>query len=69
MTKEFNIELEYAENGVVVRQEYEDGAPLVELVGDDYKQLIEKLGYIVWGELEDVYSNRIKLTIKVEELC
>ena len=37
MTKEFNIELEYAENGVIVRQEYENGAPLVELVGDDYK--------------------------------
>ena len=33
MAKEFNIELEYAENGVIVRQEYEDGAPLVELVG------------------------------------
>ena len=68
MTKEFNIELEYAENGVIVRQEYEDGAPLVELVSDDYKQLIDKLGCIVWSELEDVYSNRIKLTIKVEEL-
>ena len=37
MTKEFNIELEYAENGVIVRQEYENGAPLVELVRDDYK--------------------------------
>lgn len=68
MTKEFNIELEYAENGVIVRQEYEDGAPLVELVGDDYKQLIDKLGCIVWAELEDVYSSRIKITIKVEEL-
>lgn len=68
MEKEFDIELEYAENGVIVRQKYEDGAPLVELVGDDYKQLIDKLGCIVWAELEDVYSNRIKLTIKVEEL-
>lgn len=68
MEKEFDFELEYAENGVIVRQKYEDGAPLVELVGDDYKQLIDKLGRIVWVELEDVYSNRIKLTIKIEEL-
>lgn len=68
ITKEFNIELEYAENGVIVRQEYENGAPLVELVGDDYKELIDKLGYILWSELEDMCSSRIKLTIKVEEL-
>lgn len=68
MTKEFYIELEYTENGVIVRQEYEDGAPFVELVGDDYKELIDKLGYILWAELEDVYSSRIKLTIKVDEL-
>ena len=44
------------------------GAPLVELVGDDYKELIDKLGYILWSELEDMCSSRIKLTIKVEEL-
>ena len=68
MANEFNIEIEYAENGVIVRQEYEDGTPLVELVGDDYKELIDKLGRIVWVELENVYSNKIKLTIKVEEL-
>lgn len=68
MVKEFSIGLEYAENGVIVRQEYEDGAPLVELVGDDYKELIDKLGYILWAELEDMCSSRIKLTIKVEEL-
>lgn len=68
MVKEFSIGLEYAENGVIVRQEYEDGAPLVELVGDDYKELIGKLGYILWAELEDMCSSRIKLTIKVEEL-
>lgn len=68
MVKEFSIGLEYAENGVIVRQKYEDGAPLVELLGDDYKELIEKLGLIVWAELEDIYSSRIKLTIKVEEL-
>lgn len=43
MAKEFNIGLEYAENGVIVRQEYDDGAPLVELVGDDYKELIDSL--------------------------
>ena len=68
MVKEFSIGLEYAENGVIVRQEYEDGAPLVELVGDDYKELIDKLGYILWADLEDMCSSRIKLTIKVEEL-
>jgi hypothetical protein len=68
MTKEFNIGLEYAVNGVIVRQEYEDGAPLVELVGDDYKELIDKLGCILCAELEDIYSSRIKLTIKVEDL-
>lgn len=68
MAKEFSIGLEYAENGVIVRQEYDDGAPLVELVGDDYKELIDKLGRIVWVELENVYSNKIKLTIKAEEL-
>ena len=68
MAKEFNIGLEYAENGVIVRQEYDDGAPLVELVGDDYKELIDKLGYILWAELEDMCSSRIKLTIKVDEL-
>lgn len=40
----------------------------MELVGDDYKELIDKLGYILWAELEDMCSSRIKLTIKVEEL-
>ena len=66
--KEFSIGLEYAENGVIVRQEYEDGTPFIELIGDDYKELIDKLGNILWSELEDVYSDRIKLTIKVEEV-
>lgn len=68
MAKEFSIGLEYAENGVIVRQEYDDGAPCVELVGDDYKELIEKLGYILWSELEDVYSNKIGITVKIEEV-
>lgn len=68
MSKEFSIGLEYAENGVIVRQEYEDGAPLVELLGDDYKELIEKLGRILWLELEDVYSNKISITVKIEEV-
>lgn len=68
MGKEFSIGLEYAENGVIVRQEYEDGAPLVELLGDDYKELIDKLGRILWSELEDVYSNKIGITVKIEEL-
>ena len=68
MGKEFSIGLEYAENGVIVRQEYEDGAPLVELVGDDYKELIEKLGSILWSELEDVYSNKIDITVKIEKV-
>lgn len=68
MEKEFSIGLEYAENGVIVRQEYKDGAPLVELLGDDYKELIEKLGSILWSELEDVYSDKIGITVKIEEI-
>lgn len=68
MTKEFSIGLEYAENGVIVRQKYEDGTPFVELVGDDFKQLIDKLGFILWSELEDVYSNKISITVKIEEV-
>ena len=68
MEKKFNIKIEYAENGVIVRQEYEDGAPLVELVGDDFKELIDKLGCILWSELEDVYSSKIGITVKIKEL-
>lgn len=68
MTKEFSIGLEYAENGVIVRQKYEDGAPLVEIVGQDYKQLINKLGCILWSEFKDMYSNKIGITVKIEEL-
>lgn len=68
MTKEFSIGLEYAENGVIVRQKYEDGVQLVESVGNNYKELIEKLGYILWSELEDVYSNNIGITVKIEKV-
>lgn len=64
---EITVGIEYAENGVIVRQTYPDGAPLVELLGDDYKELIDKLGCIVWSELEFIESSKINITIKIEE--
>lgn len=68
MKKEFSIGLEYSKNGIIVRQENVNKTPLVELIEKDYKQLIDKLGCILWSQFKDFYSDRIKLTIKVDEL-
>lgn len=64
---EVEVSIEYAVNGVIVRQTYPDGAPLVEVLSDNYKELIDKLGSIVWSELEFAESDKVNITIKIEE--
>lgn len=62
------IEVEIADNGVIIRQTQSDGSPIVEVVeGEDYK-VEKKLGTILYTELlnELCSSSKHKVTITLD---
>lgn len=64
------IEVEIADNGVIIRQTQSDGSPIVEVVeGEDYK-VEKKLGTILYTELlnELCSSSKHKVTITLDAL-
>ena len=65
-----SIEVEIADNGVIIRQTQSDGSPIVEVVEGDDCKVEKKLGQILYIELlnELCSSSKHKVTITLDAL-